>query len=123
MARRKRGLVADQLADILDEAERHVETKSGDIYEQAARESGQVLRTHSPKKYGDYQKGWSVKPYTEGKNRGFIVYNRDHYQLTHLLEKGHAKRNGGRVRAIPHIRPVEEAEIRKVLDRIERMQI
>lgn len=123
MARRKRGLVADQLADILDEAERQVETKSRDIYEQAARESEQVLRTHSPHRYGDYQKSWAVKTYTEGRNRGFIVYNRDHYQLTHLLEKGHAKKNGGRVRAIPHIRPVEEAEIRKVLDRIERMHI
>ena len=120
---RRRGLIADQLGDILDEAERQVETKSHDIYEQAARESEQILRAHSPKRYGDYQKGWALKPYTDGRFKGFIVYNRTNYQLTHLLEKGHAKKNGGRVRAIPHIRPVEEAEIRKVLEKLERMKI
>lgn len=123
MARKKRGLVADQLGDILDEAEKNVTTKSHDIFEQAARESEQILRVHSPKRYGDYQKGWALKPYNEGGFKGFIVYNRTNYQLTHLLEKGHAKKNGGRVRAIPHIRPVEQAEIRKVLEKLERMKI
>lgn len=120
---RRRGLVADQLADILDEVEKEVETKSQDIFEQGAMEAEHVLRSKSPHLYGDYQRGWAVRRHQEGKIKGYIVYNKDQYMLTHLLEKGHAKKNGGRVRAIPHIRPVELATVQKVMAKIHQMQL
>ena len=74
------------------------------------------LRSNSPKKSGDYAKGWAyaIEDSAEGAYKG-TVYNKTDYQLTHLLEKGHAKRNGGRVAAIPHIGPAFE-DARKVME-------
>ena len=53
-----------------------------------------------------YNKGWTVKKVKRDKTA--TIHNSTDYQLTHLLEKGHAKKNGGRTRAFPHIAPVAE---------------
>lgn len=75
-----------------------------EIAKEIAHNSVEKLKETSPKKSGVYRRGWSVKE----NESSFVVYNRIAPQLTHLLEKGHAKKNGGRVNGIPHIAPVEE---------------
>ena len=67
---------------------------------------------------GDYQKSISYKK----SGTSYVVYARTpHYRLTHLLEKGHAKRGGGRVRAYPHIGPAEQNMIKRYTKGIERL--
>lgn len=55
-----------------------------------------------------YAKQWKKKI---EKNRlgsvSLTVYNED-YRLVHLLEKGHALRQGGRTEAHPHVAPAQE---------------
>lgn len=83
-----------------------------DIANDVGKEAVSELKDTSPRKInkgGSYAKGWVLKKGKLSRNRYSIkIHNKTDYQLTHLLEFGHVTRNGGRTKAIPHIRPVEE---------------
>ncbi len=67
------------------------------------------ISANAPVKSGRYKKSWTAKKTKENSHSLEVtVHSKDRYQIAHLLEKGHAKRNGGRVAAIPHIVPAEE---------------
>jgi hypothetical protein len=69
------------------------------------------LKILSPKgRRKTYSKGWARQHNIKMENHRYVVkvHNKTDYQLTHLLEFGHATRNGKRTKAIPHIRPTEE---------------
>lgn len=72
----------------------------------------ELKKDPTPKDSGGYRKGWTKrKSYENAMSIRMTVHNKDHYQLTHLLEYGHAKRNGGRVEAKPHIKQAEQNAI------------
>lgn len=86
------------------------------IIDSVSKDTLKMLNERSPKKTGEYAKKWGKKiQYETSMKKRTIIYD-GKYQLTHLLEKGHAKRGGGRVEGIPHIEPVE----RKAIESIER---
>ena len=80
----------------------------------------QQIESTAPKKTGKYSKSWAVKKTRETSDSIQIVVHSKRYQLTHLLEFGHAKRGGGRTRAFPHIAPAEQAGIEQLTRDIER---
>ncbi|MFD1885582.1 HK97 gp10 family phage protein [Paenibacillus wenxiniae] len=113
----------DSLArDIMGQFTEWTETVTRSV-DKKVKESAESLReeisTKSPKKTGAYAKGWAVKPQRSGGQQKYVVHNKDRYQLTHLLEKGHAKRKGGRVAAIPHIVPAADKHIGKLVTDIQ----
>ncbi|MBQ1297453.1 MAG: HK97 gp10 family phage protein [Clostridiales bacterium] len=83
---------------------------------ETANDAVKALRSAHPAgsgQYGSwdkYNRGWKVMQTKTDKryHRKATIHNATDYQLTHLLEKGHAKVNGGRTRAFPHIAPVAE---------------
>src|SRR5690606_2052022 len=64
----------------------------GAAIEEAVKETARALaadlRETSPKKTGEYAKGWTARK--EGPGR-YVVYNKKKPQLTHLLEHGDRK--------------------------------
>ena len=48
-----------------------------------------------------------------------VAYNREHYRLTHLLEFGHANRDGSRTKPIPHVRKTEDKYREKFIKELE----
>ena len=67
------------------------------------------IKEHAPVKTGTYAKSWKSKTTSENASSiSITVHSPKRYMLAHLLEKGHAKRGGGRVKAFPHIAPAEE---------------
>ncbi|KOS25490.1 prophage pi2 protein 37 [Bacillus anthracis] len=108
--------LANDIARELQRYAKQVEEKIEDEKEKVANNLVNELKQKSPKKTGKYAKGWRKKK--EG--NAIIVHNALKPQLTHLLEKGHAKANGGRVPAKVHIAPAEEKAKNELIERVER---
>lgn len=90
-----------------------------EVIPKVAKEAAKKLRAESPNGPKGYAKGWTSKTEIGRMRVGARVYGKHGtYQLAHLLEHGHAKRNGGRTAAIVHIAPVEQWAIDEATDRI-----
>ncbi len=112
-------VTVDQMADVIIDGLLEYAELATDVMKDCVKKAGNTVKketqVNAPVKTGKYKKSWTVKRQRETSNTlEVVVHSRNRYQLTHLLEKGHAKRGGGRVRAIPHIAPAEEKGIQEL---------
>ena len=83
------------------------------VAKQAVKELKQTSPEGPGSRKGHYKDGWASKVESENAvSIGIRIYNKKKPGLTHLLEKGHAKRGGGRVEGIPHIGPAEKQAVK-----------
>lgn len=91
----------------------------------AVRKAGKSVKSdiqaNAPKKTGAYSKSWKVATTKEtSESLELTVYSTRKYQLAHLLENGHAKRGGGRTKAMPHIAPAQDKAVEELEGNIRR---
>ena len=122
-----RTVSVDQMASAIQEELYKYRDLAADKTKKAVKKAGKTVKEDingsAPVKTGRYAKSWATKVTAEdSQSISLVVYSPSRYMLAHLLENGHAKRGGGRVRAIPHIAPAEqhgieqlEADIAKAL--------
>lgn len=116
-------IAADQLAkaiaDTLEEYRDATVEAMKEATDKAAKQAVQELKATSPKLSGAYSKDWAAKNDKQKNKWAYakVVYNKKHYRLTHLLEKGRWKTQGGKG-ARPHIAKVEQEAIDELVKEI-----
>ena len=111
----------DQMANVIMEGLLEYADLATDEMKAAVKKAGDTakkdVQAGAPVDTGRYKKSWAVKKTKENANTLEVtVHSKNRYQIAHLLEFGHAKRGGGRVRAFPHI-ALAEAAAAELLER------
>lgn len=118
--------LSDEISNILSEYSDDVAEETDKTIREVANEAKDQLKVEGDfeNRTGQYRKGWKVTFEETRLGLTAIVHNKK-YQLTHLLESGHAKWLFGRytgetVRAFPHIEKVNDEAQRKLEEELER---
>ena len=103
-----------EIADIFDNYKDLTLEQVKSAVTKTAKETAKKINQNAAATFGGdkYKKSWRYKRDPDLKGRwkySMVVYSSNGgYRIAHLLEKGHAKRNGGRVEGRPHIAPAAD---------------
>ena len=104
--------ITEYLENYVEDIEEDVEDTTNTVIKEAKQELVQKSPKSGIARKTKYYKGWAIKNGGRTRKRKYyskVIWNKTNYQLTHLLENGHHKRDGtGWVEAKPHIGKVQE---------------
>lgn len=113
------GKFASAISEILSDYDKDVREVVDKSITEVAKDAQKTLKQSGDfRGSGKYKKSWAVKIEKKRIYTNATVYNKKP-GLTHLLEFGHVKQNGGRTRAFPHIAPVNDKVQDEVIKKIE----
>ena len=102
--------LADDVKKIIEDYEGEATNLTKEVVRKIGQKGVQALKSASGifGGTGKYASGWSSRVEETRMGATATLYNAKVPGLPHLLEHGHAKRNGGRVSGRVHIKPVED---------------
>lgn len=117
-----KGIPIDKLSTAIEtELEKYSQEVADQIKQDVsdvAQECAEDIKREAPKRTGKYRRGWRAEVvYESNEDIRVIVRNKTAWQLTHLLEFGHAKAKGGRVEGEAHIGPAEQRAEKSLLEK------
>lgn len=107
--------MADAIIVALKDYSDDLAEETVEAVKKVGKDGAKMLKANSPVRKskggtpGKYAKGWRFKVVSESANKiEGVLHNATNPGLVHLLEKGHALRQGGRAGARVHVAPVEQ---------------
>lgn len=104
------------VSKILEKYGEDVNANVQEITKEMARKGAAAVKKSARSMFGgtgNYAAGWTSKTETGRLSTQGIIYQATEPGMPHLLEYGHALRQGGRAPGRPHIKPVEETLVKE----------
>jgi hypothetical protein len=112
----------DQLANEITSSVREYTEDVSNAIEKKVDETAKAILKETKrlarKRTGEYARTFKITKEDRYGSTKRIIWNKKHYRRVHLLEFGHAKVNGGRVPAYPHLRPAYDKHAANLDDEI-----
>lgn len=114
------GDLADEIANTLSGYTENVAEGVKVAVDETMKELVADTEKDAPERSGRYKKAIASKVRFEDNYEKRVTWyvKKPFYALSHLLEKGHAKRGGGRVKAYPHIENNREKAEARFTERV-----